>query len=276
MSFLRFYIETITRSTGGSTIRRSASQRCVKSECGKYDYSSRRDEYILHEVLLPEGVESRFLAPATLWREAERMERRPDSQLGRAIEISIPDEVPPRLWQKLAQEILFPYVDNDFAVEYSIHKRNGLFEKNDNVWIHALVSARQIGEEGFRLKKDRYFERRFLRKDRGSMLRKATAELMNFFFLKNKVNAFVDHEGNETEDILAPIASQRILREIEREIQGLKKHVEAGATPSSCRKNLSLTATMFLLSQAQKKDGLDELCEAVGDLEERISGFSPS
>jgi hypothetical protein len=204
------------------------------------------------------------------------MERRPDSQLGHAIEISIPGEVPQRLWQKLAQEILFPYVDNDFAVEYSIHKRKGLFEKNDSFWIHALVSARQIGEEGFRLKKDRYFERRFLRKDRGSMLRKATAEIMNFFFLKNKVAAFVDHEKNGAEGVLAPIASKRVIQEIKSEIQGLKKHVEAGATPSSYRKSLSLTATMFLLSQAQKKDGLDELCEAVGDLEERRSGFSPS
>tara|TARA_R110002072_G_scaffold8859_8_gene44102 strand:+ start:339 stop:1160 length:822 start_codon:yes stop_codon:yes gene_type:complete len=272
MSFFRFDIETITRSTGGSAVRRSAYQRCVKSECGKYDYSSHRDEYILHEVLLPEGVESRFLHPETLWREAERMERRPDSQLGRAIEISIPDEVPRCLCQKLAREILFPYVDHDFAVEYSIHRRRGIFKKDDNVRIHALVSTRQIGEEGFRLRKDRYFERRFLRKGRGSMLRKATAEVMNFFFLKNKVNAFVDHEKNELEETLAPSASQRILQEIKREMQGLKRHVEAGATASSYKKSLSLTATMFLLSQAQKKDGLNELCEAVGDLDERKFG----
>ncbi|ARE84384.1 MobA/MobL family protein [Roseovarius mucosus] len=271
MGFLTFNIGMITRSSGGSATGRSAFQRCVKSECGTHDYSSKRDECILHEVMLPESVKSRFRDPAILWLEAEKMEGGSDSLLGRTIEISIPDKVPLGLWRKFAQEILFPYVDHGFAVEYGIHRTKVSSGNNDNISIHALVSARRMGKEGFLIKGDRYFERKFLRKGCASMIRKITAEAMNFFFFKNGIKAFVDHEKNEAGDDLAPIASDHIIQEIKRETQGLKKHIEEGATPSSYMPKFSLAAGMFLLSQSQKKNGLDGLCEAVGDLDEMPS-----
>jgi hypothetical protein len=230
-----------------------------------------QNECMLHEVMLPEGVESKFYNPAILWLEADRMERRAGSQLGRTIEISIPDKVPPGLWQKFAQAILFLHVDHGFAVEYAIHKSKESLEKGNDIRIHALVSTRRMNREGFFIKADRYFERKFLRKGRASMIRETTAEAMNFFFFRNGIKAFVDHEKNEADEDLTPITSDHIIQEIKRETQGLKKHIEEGATPSSYMPKFSLAAGMFLLSQSQKKNGLDRLCEAVGDLDEMPS-----
>jgi hypothetical protein len=77
-----------------------------------------------HEVLLPVGANAKFEDSSTLWNEAERCEKRKDSQVAKEIVLALPDDKQMtledriELTQRFAQE---NFVNKGVAVQIDIH-----------------------------------------------------------------------------------------------------------------------------------------------------------
>lgn len=218
MSFTRISFGIVTRSNGGSAKRRTAYQRC--SNDSGFDFSSKADELVDHDVILPDGADPKFSDPQTLWDAAEAAEKRKDAQVCRTIEIAIPREVPAEDRRDLAEAILREhFVSRGFAVEWSIHNPPALFEDDEQPHIHAAVTLRHIQGDQLAAKKDREFNSIMTKKAPGSdkkatFMRTAVADTMNRFFNDRMIKAHVDPNPKDLPTI--PQAPKSILRQFER------------------------------------------------------------
>lgn len=213
MSFFRASFGIVGKSDGGSALRRSAYQRCTISD--GFDFSDKLNEFVHNEIMLPPGSPKNFTDSSTLWKSVEAAEKRCDAQLSRTIEIAIPHEVPENLRNDFAREILQPYVDRGFGLEWTRHKAEHLFSDSssnsstENDHIHVQMTLRTISSSGLDAKKDRDFNT-YMRTRNGRQAREDIAERMNNFFQKHNISANVDPgPKNETvEDIPKKIINQ--------------------------------------------------------------------
>ena len=247
MSYYRCSLGVISRKDGGSALRRSAYQRCTRSECGKYDFSEKSDEYVGHEVLLPEGAPKEFRDPDYLWSEADKMDTRVNSTISRTVELAIPDEVPEELWFEFANELMSFYRDHGVAVEYSIQRDEGVTRIEDNNHIHGMISTRRLRPDGFSEHKHRDFEKNVMRARRGRYVREVMADMMNDFFQRYGIDAEVDHKMKENRDDVVPVMEdKKIIKEIKRHKKAIRAHVDAGGKLSDYPGTLSGKAQRFL------------------------------
>jgi len=80
--------EYISRSTGGNACRKAAYNERTAITCertGETFSFAHKEDGAHHEILLPEGASTKFMDSAVLWNEAERCERRKDSQVATAL-----------------------------------------------------------------------------------------------------------------------------------------------------------------------------------------------
>lgn len=256
MSFFRAGFGIITRTakngSPGSALRRSAYQRCVEE--GEHDFSDKSHEFVSSEVMLPEGSPTDFQDPVALWSAAEAMEKRVDSQLARTFEISIPHEVPEDLRNDFARDMLSWLVqEHGFAVEWSRHKADHLFGPKDtkNDHVHALISLRKLGPEGFDLKKDREFNS-IMRARNGRNIRELIADKMNAFFERHSIAASVTADPITTDAFRIDVAKKSTIQEIKR------KGKDNG--------NLSQTARDFIRARHAKKRAVADFKSAAHEL----------
>src|SRR5438105_824499 len=85
----------ISRSTGGNACRKAAYNGRTSISCERtgetFSYQS-KEEVAHHEVLLPSVANQKFTDSVTLWNEAERCEKRKDSQVAKEIVLALPDD----------------------------------------------------------------------------------------------------------------------------------------------------------------------------------------
>jgi hypothetical protein len=106
-----------------------------------------------HEVLLPEGADSRFADSAVLWNAAEAAERRRDAQVAPEIVLALPanaeltDEDRIGLARSFAQQ---HFVTKGPAVQLDVHRpHEGEGESERANWhAHLLITTRRLEGEG--------------------------------------------------------------------------------------------------------------------------------
>ncbi len=148
----------VTRSDGGNACRSAAYNarsdlRCERT--GELFYFAHRDPVLHHDVLLPEGADARFRDPATLWNEAQAMERRKDSQEAREVLLALPSDAGLSLddWKTMCQEFAQEhFVSKGVAVQLDIHPPH---DGDVNVHAHLLVTTRRIEGDRFAAHKAR-------------------------------------------------------------------------------------------------------------------------
>lgn len=252
----------ISCGKGGSALRRSAYQRCAESENGKFDYSDKADEFVHSEVMLPENAPDEFSDSDKLWQAAEDAENRVDAQVARTLDIAIQDEVPEHLWAGYARELMEFYVDNGFAVEYSIQSSNSIFRNRANVHIHAMMSMREVTEDGFAKRKNRDFNQ-VMRKEGGHYMRRKGADTMNAFFDKHGIDAHVCPEQKEDRDAIKPVMPKSIIRELTRHEGDYKRHQAAGGKDVDFPNRLSPSAEKYAREYIEHREAVKKRDEAI-------------
>jgi Ti-type conjugative transfer relaxase TraA len=152
-------IVAVQRSQGHSAVAGAAYRLGVKltdHRTGRV-IDQRNKQDVLHaEILAPEGAPAWLVSDASrLWNEAERCELRRDSRVAREVEFSLPNELTLEQSLELAREILREqFVSRGMIAHFAIHAGKTTGEKA-NPHVHALLTTRRVGPEGFSTHKER-------------------------------------------------------------------------------------------------------------------------
>src|SRR3990167_6157593 len=85
----------VSRSLGGNACRKASYNQREELRCertGEVFSFKERGDNVHHEIMLPIGADSRFQNSSALWNEAERCEKRKDSQVAKEFVIALPDD----------------------------------------------------------------------------------------------------------------------------------------------------------------------------------------
>ena len=220
MAIYHLTVSVVSRARGQRIVASAAAQSCTKL----------RDEYygVVHNGALKPGVEhAEIRAPAgalpwvydreLLWNRVEAAERRKDSQLARAIEISLPVE----LTRDESIALLRDYVDVEFVskgmiADLAIRRKNP-----DNPNARVLLTLRELHAAGFGPK-----VRLWNRKSNLLDWRTAWAQRANFHLARAGHRVRIDHRTLEAQQIeLAPARRRGIGRSLKGD-QSLPQHLQ--------------------------------------------------
>jgi len=141
----------VKRSEGRNVIAaaayRSGENLIDRRDFRSFDYS-RRQQVLATRLIAPEGASEWITSRNALWNLVEETERRKDAQLARELEVSIPAE----LDQTTRDELVWQFCEEQFVqrgmiADVAIHgpaEGEGL-----NFHFHALLTMRELGEDGF-------------------------------------------------------------------------------------------------------------------------------
>ena len=165
-------VEYVQRSRAGNVCRSSAYNarsdiRCERT--GERFYFAHRGPTLHHEVLLPEGADSKFLDPVVLWNEAQAMEKRHDSQEGKHLLLALPSNPGLTLddWKVMCREFVHEhFISKGVAAQLDIHDPHdpdkitadpafGKGDVNLNYHAHVLITTRRIEGSAFSTHKAR-------------------------------------------------------------------------------------------------------------------------
>ena len=144
-------LEVVSRSKGSNACLKAAYNERTKINCertGQTFFFGHRDGNVHHEVLLPQGADSKFNQAKILWNAAEKVEKRSDSQVAYDMVIALPDDKQITLEDKieLAQRFLNKnFVSKGLAVQLDIHFPH---ENERNLHAHALITTRRFSKDG--------------------------------------------------------------------------------------------------------------------------------
>ncbi len=149
--------EYVSRSSGSNACCKGAynARTKIKDEQTNITYNfQKQGGNVFHEILLPEGVDKKFLDTRILMNEVERTENRKNSQLLKEYLLALPDEKNVSL--ELKKEMIYEFIkDSKFieeglAVQIDIHEP----DKDDKNWhAHLLVTTRRFTQDGKQLGK---------------------------------------------------------------------------------------------------------------------------
>jgi len=166
----------LSRAAGGNAVRSAAynAREAIQAErTGELFHFRHRDAPEHHEVLLPEGADSRFTDCAVLWNAAEAAERRKDSQVAREIVLALPADRELTTADRIELARSFAeqhFVSKGLAVQLDVHaphkergEGEGAFAEgtgsdHTNWHAHLLITTRRLEGEGFAAKKARDLE----------------------------------------------------------------------------------------------------------------------
>jgi Ti-type conjugative transfer relaxase TraA len=163
----------LSRTSGGNAVRSAAynARDAITAErTGELFHFRHRDAPVHHEVLLPEGADTRLADSAVLWNAAEAAERRKDAQVAREIVLALPadrvlsteDRV--ELARSFAAE---HFVSKGLAVQLDVHAPHKERGEGEGAWsegtggdhtnwhAHLLITTRRIEGNQLAAKKAR-------------------------------------------------------------------------------------------------------------------------
>ncbi len=140
----------VSRSTGGNACRKASynQREAVKCErTGEVFSFKERGDNVHHEIILPQGADVRFQNSSVLWNEAERCEKRKDSQVAKEFVIALPDDKQISFEDRVELSRMFAqiFVNKGVAVQLDIHEPH---EGDKNWHTHYLVTTRRFSEDG--------------------------------------------------------------------------------------------------------------------------------
>jgi len=144
-----------------------------------YDFRKIDDPPEYSATFMPPN--SRYQNESELWSEAERLERRHDSRLGRRLILALPAEVSPEERQQIVEGIAGKIVERwGCAITAAIH-RPGKQGDQRNFHAHFLISSRRFNEEGFLKEKIRILDQIRTSRQEIEWVRQTCQEQINQF-----------------------------------------------------------------------------------------------
>lgn len=144
-------IEYVSRSSGGNACRKAAYNQRESIKCersGQLFYFKHKTDNVHHEIILPEGVDKKFLDASIMWNAAEFMENRKDSQVCKESVIALPDDPEVSLVdrieisRRIADQL---FVEKGLGVQLDIHRPH---DGDKNWHVHMLITTRRFSEDG--------------------------------------------------------------------------------------------------------------------------------
>lgn len=144
-------LQYVSRSTGGNACLKGAYNERSKIVCNRsgqsYSFAHKGDN-VHHEILLPEGVDSKFKHSALLWNEVEWAEKRQNSQVAKEMVLALPDDVQLTLEDRITlarQFVQENFVEKGLAAQLDIHAPH---EGERNWHAHVLMTTRRFTSDG--------------------------------------------------------------------------------------------------------------------------------
>lgn len=237
-----------------------------------YDWSH-KGKSAYHEILLPEGVDSRYRNSEILWNATEAVENRKNSQTALDIVIALPDDASISLEDRIELARSFVkehFVDHGLGAQLDIHPpekqlelENGETVLADYNWhAHVLVTTRRFTKDGLALgekARDLMPKISIVEKAQGlipkiSKVRvvsgthwgKLWAEHQNCFFESKGMNLRVDPTGVVAQIHLGPVRMQgRAYSLFEEQELNRELNAEESKDPAKILNKITETSSTF-------------------------------
>ncbi|GEM_PF-2949161 len=208
-------LEYVSRSSGGNACLKSAYNERSQMTCersGQTFFFKHRDGNICHEVLLPEGADTRFHESSVLWNAAENAEKRQNSQIAKDMVLALPDDPQVTLEDKIEMTKRFAeanFVDKGLAVQMDIHTPH---EDEKNWHAHLLITTRRFTKDGQALgekARDLDASVRFGKIIEGEAWGETWRDFQNAYFLEKGYDLMVDPTAVIGQEHLGPVRMRR-------------------------------------------------------------------
>lgn len=232
-----------------------------------YDYSN-REAPLAKKIMLPEGVDEKFLNPEILWNAAEKIEPQHNSQVGMELVIALPDdkviteEDRTILTERFAQQ----FVDKGLAAHYAIHSPD---DKEDHNWhAHILVPTRTFSQDGESL---HYLKDRSLQKEiSNTRWGEVWTKIQNGYFKELGLDLRVDPKSLNPQEHLGAIRLRgNCLDMLERHEEIQKQNAIDASDPAKILKAISNNKSVWQIQDVERfmaKHTPHEKLEEVRDL----------
>lgn len=200
MAIFHFKATPVRRSLGHSVTAAAAyisRGRIVDERTGEiHNYTSKADELVSADLVLPAGAGAWAKDRAALWSAAELAEKRKDACTGRAIVLALPNELDAEARRELALSFARSMVQAEgCAVDVAIHLPDAGGDSR-NHHAHLLRTTRRVGANGMGAKLDSEQAGRGRRDDLNA-LRERWAAFTNAALERAGQGARIDHRSNE-------------------------------------------------------------------------------
>lgn len=152
MAIYHFTAKIVSRSRGQSAVAKAAynaREKMTDERTGeRYDYQ-RKGGIVFSGIFAPKDAPEWVQDRQALWNEAERSEKRKNSQLAREVEIALPHELTDKQREFLVRDYVREnFVRHGMVADVSIHAPD---KEGDgrNHHAHILLTLREIGPDGF-------------------------------------------------------------------------------------------------------------------------------
>lgn len=208
-------LQYVSRSSGGNACLKSAYNERSQMTCersGQTFFFTHRDGNVCHEVLLPQGADSRFANSSVLWNAAENAEKRQNSQIAKDMVIALPDDPQVTLENKIEMTRIFAqqnFVDKGLAVQLDIHAPH---EGEKNWHAHLLITTRRFREDGQNFgekARDLDSSVRFGKVVEGEAWGETWRDLQNSYFREKGYDLTVDPTAIIGQEHLGPVRMRR-------------------------------------------------------------------
>jgi ATP-dependent exoDNAse (exonuclease V) alpha subunit len=148
MAIFSFSVKPVSRLKGESVVRAAAyisrGNLYGEREDERFDYTAKTD-LVNSGVILPDNAPQRFYDRQELWNEVDRVEKRCDARLGRAVVGALPRELSGEEQIRMVNDFVREaFVSLGMCVDVAIHDKD-----DGNPHFHALLTDRPIDNEGF-------------------------------------------------------------------------------------------------------------------------------
>ena len=220
-------VQVISRGKGRSVTKLSsyiAGKNLYDGYLNKTHYNKRQD-VLYCEIFLPKNAPSNFYDLQHLCYEIDAAEKRYDARTAREFKCSLPNELPLR--EQI--QIVDAFIEKNFTVHRlcavaAIHEgRNAEDPSRNNPHVHIIVPTREVGPDGFVLKKNREYDK----KEYVEIWRKDWALVQNRAYERNGLDIRVSHESLEVQGVKREPVPHLSRIDFQREQRGMQ--TEAGA-----------------------------------------------
>lgn len=184
--------------------------RFVDGNSGKtYDFRKIDDPPEYSATFMPPN--SRYQNESELWSDAERLERRHDSRLGRRLILALPAEVSPEERRQIVDGISKKIIERwGCAITAAIH-RPGKQGDQRNFHAHFLISTRKFNQDGFLKEKIRILDNPRTSRGEIEWLRQTCQQEINQFLAPEQQLDFRSYKRQEKDRLAQPHYGRKII-----------------------------------------------------------------
>ncbi len=242
----------VSRSSGGNACRKASYNQREEIRCertGELFSFKERGGNVHHEILLPAGADEKFKNSSVLWNEAEKCEKRKDSQVAREFVIALPDNAEVTLEDRIELTRRFGniFVERGVAAQIDVHAPH---EGEKNWHGHLLVTTRRFSEDGLTFHEKKATDLDPVIRSRtvveADLWGEVWRDLQNRFFEEKGYEIKVDPIGIVPQEHLGPVRMRHHLNEAVLRARLLEKANEKiSQNPLSILEEMTRTQAVF-------------------------------